>query len=118
MIDSKNGFNEFIVTMTISIFNPSSIAARPGPRYRAIADELRDAIRTGAAPAGTRLPPLRDLAYELGVTVGTVSRAYALAASRGEVAGEVGRGTYVLGIGSAVQTGTGVGSAAFLTIAS
>ncbi|MAU59653.1 MAG: hypothetical protein CMI62_02860 [Parvibaculum sp.] len=116
MIDSKNGFNEFIVTMTISIFNPSSIAARPGPRYRAIADELRDAIRTGAAPAGTRLPPLRDLAYELGVTVGTVSRAYALAASRGEVAGEVGRGTYVLGIGSAVQTGTGVGSAAFLTM--
>ena len=102
--------------MTISIFNPSNIAARSGPRYRAIADELREAIRTGAVPAGTRLPPLRDLAYELGVTVGTVSRAYALAASRGEVAGEVGRGTYVLGIGSAVQTGTGVGSAAFLTM--
>jgi len=116
MIDSKNGFNEFIVTMTISIFDLQNIAARPGPRYRAIADQLRDAIRAGAAAPGTRLPPLRDLAHELGVTVGTVSRAYALAASRGEVSGEVGRGTYVLGVGSAAQTGTGVGSAAFLTM--
>lgn len=116
MIDSKNGFNEFIVTMTISIFDREDIAARPGPRYRAIADRLRDTIRSGAVPPGTRLPPLRDLAYELGVTVGTVSRAYALAASRGEVAGEVGRGTYVLGQGVHVQGGTGVGSAAFLTM--
>ena len=75
MIDSKNGFNEFIVTMTISIFDREDIADRPGPRYRAIADRLRDTIRSGAVPPGTRLPPLRDLAYELGVTVGTVSRA-------------------------------------------
>jgi len=102
--------------MTISIFDRDDIAARPGPRYRAIADRLRDTIRSGAVPTGTRLPPLRDLAYELGVTVGTVSRAYALAASRGEVAGEVGRGTYVLGQGLHAHGGTGVGSAAFLTM--
>lgn len=116
MIDSEIGFNEFIVPMTISPFEPEDIAARPGPRYRAIADALRDAIQSGRAPAGARLPPLRDLAYELGVTVGTVSRAYALAASRGEVSGEVGRGTYVLGHGAHVRGHSGVGSAAFLTL--
>jgi DNA-binding transcriptional MocR family regulator len=116
MIESGNGFNEFIVPMTISPFDRSDIAARPGPRYRAIADALRDAVKMGSLAPGTKLPPLRDLAYELGVTVGTVSRAYALAATRGEVAGEVGRGTYVLGGGTHARNGTGVGSAAFLTL--
>lgn len=116
MIDSGNRFNEFIVTMTISLFQADDIAARPGPRYRAIADALRDAVKMGAVAPGTKLPPLRDLAYELGVTVGTVSRAYALAASRGEVSGEVGRGTYVLGGRAARGHASGVGSAAFLTM--
>ncbi|MDP2151736.1 PLP-dependent aminotransferase family protein [Parvibaculum sp.] len=102
--------------MTISIFDAADIAARPGPRYRAIADALRDAVKMGAVAPGTKLPPLRDLAYELGVTVGTVSRAYALAAARGEVSGEVGRGTYVLGGRAARGQASGVGSAAFLTM--
>ena len=101
--------------MTISPFDPTDITARPGPRYRAIADALRDAIKSGAASPGMKLPPVRDLAYALGVTVGTVSRAYALAASRGEVAGEVGRGTYVLDRSGLTRSGTGVGSAAYLT---
>src|SRR5690606_33902245 len=101
--------------MTISPFDPADIIARPGPRYRAIADALRDAIKSGAASPGMKLPPVRDLAYALGVTVGTVSRAYALAASRGEVAGEVGRGTYVLDRSGLARSGTGVGSAAYLT---
>lgn len=116
MIDSKYGFNVYIVPMTIFPFDRDNIAARPGPRYRAIADALRDAIKSGNAPPGTRLPPLRELAYELGVTVGTASRAYALAATRGEVSGEVGRGTYVLGEGGHERSNTGVGSASFLTL--
>ena len=45
--------------------------------------------------AGAQLPTHRDLADRLGVTVGTVSRAYAEAARRGLIAGEVGRGTFV-----------------------
>jgi DNA-binding transcriptional MocR family regulator len=71
------------------------LATRRGPRYRAIADALADDIRSGALPAGTRLPTHRDLAWRLKVTVGTVSRAYAEAARRGLLAGEVGRGTFV-----------------------
>jgi DNA-binding transcriptional MocR family regulator len=42
------------------------------------------------------LPPQRDLAWKLKVTVGTIARAYTEAARRGLVSGEVGRGTYVL----------------------
>ena len=111
MICVLNGFNEFIVPMTISLFDPADIAARPGPRYKAIADALSDAVKMGTAAPGTKLPPLRDLAYRLGVTVGTVSRAYALAAARGEVTGEVGRGTYVRDRNA--RSGAGVGAAAF-----
>lgn len=113
MIHVLYGFNEFIVPMTISLFDPAGIAARPGPRYKAIADALSDAVKMGMAAPGTKLPPLRDLAYRLGVTVGTVSRAYALAASRGEVTGEVGRGTYVRNRNARGGAGAGVGAAAF-----
>lgn len=101
--------------MTISPFDRTDITSRPGPRYRAIADALREAIKSGAASPGMKLPPVRGLAYELGVTVGTVSRAYALAASRGEVAGEVGRGTYVLDRSGLERGSTGASSITFLT---
>lgn len=71
------------------------LAARSGPRYQAIASAISDAIESGELSPGTRLPPQRDLAWKLGVTVGTVSRAYMLAEQRGLLSGEVGRGTYV-----------------------
>jgi len=70
---------------------------RSGPKYRAIADAIADDIATGRLRPETRLPPHRDLAWRLGVTIGTVSRAYAEVARDGLVHGEVGRGTYVLG---------------------
>ncbi|BBK34330.1 GntR family transcriptional regulator [Stella humosa] len=73
------------------------VADRPGPKYRAIADALADDIRCGAVRPGTRLPTHRELAWRLGLTVGTVTRAYAEAERRGLIAGEVGRGTYVRG---------------------
>jgi DNA-binding transcriptional MocR family regulator len=65
------------------------------PRYLALADAIEQDVVSGALAAGARLPPQRDLAFRLGVTVGTVSRAYALVAARGLVSGEVGRGTFV-----------------------
>lgn len=68
-----------------------------GPRYVAIADALARDIAAGDLPPGTRLPTHRDLAWRLGVTVGTVSRAYAEAERRGFVTGEVGRGTFIRG---------------------
>lgn len=65
------------------------------PRYAALADALARDIGAGKLKPGDRLPTHRDLAWSLGVTVGTVSRAYAEAAKRGLTTGEVGRGTYI-----------------------
>ncbi|MFK0382277.1 PLP-dependent aminotransferase family protein [Agrobacterium sp. NPDC090273] len=66
-----------------------------GPIYLRLADSIEGAISDGTLGAGTKLPPQRNLAYDLGVTIGTISRAYALIHERGLVSGEVGRGTYV-----------------------
>ena len=66
-----------------------------GPRYLAIADALATDIAAGKLAIGERLPTHRDLAWRLGVTVGTITRAYAEAERRGLVVGEVGRGTFV-----------------------
>jgi DNA-binding transcriptional MocR family regulator len=69
----------------------------PGPRYLAIANAIEADITAGNLAAGGRLPTHRDLAYRVGVTVGTVTRAYAEARRRGLLSGEVGRGTFVHG---------------------
>lgn len=74
---------------------PSLAAFDEGPRYVAIADALGEDVAAGRLAPGDRLPTHRDLAWRLGVTVGTVSRAYAEAERRGLVTGEVGRGTFV-----------------------
>ena len=80
----------------MTIWTPD-LSSRPGPRYRALAEAIADDIGDGILPEGGRLPAQRELAWRLGVTTGTVTRAYALVAQRGLVAGEVGRGTYVRG---------------------
>jgi DNA-binding transcriptional MocR family regulator len=88
---------------------------RSGPRYRAIAEALAEDAARGLLRPGSQLPTHRDLADRLGVTVGTITRAYAEAARRGIVTGEVGRGTFVRGGGGesptfrfASQTETGL----------
>jgi len=68
-----------------------------GPLYVRLAERIEHDIAAGVLSAGTKLPPQRDLAYDLGVTIGTIGRAYGLVRERGLVSGEVGRGTYVLG---------------------
>lgn len=86
--------NVLIVPMTNWMPN---IADRPGPKYLAIADSISEAISAGTLSQGTKLPPQRNLAYDLGVTLGTVTRAYREVERRGLTGGEVGRGTFVLG---------------------
>jgi DNA-binding transcriptional MocR family regulator len=82
----------------------AELASQSGPRYRALADCLERAIQETRLRPGERLPPQRDLAFDLDVTVGTVGRAYALLLKRGLVRGEIGRGTYVLDPGRARPT--------------
>jgi DNA-binding transcriptional MocR family regulator len=67
-----------------------------GPEYQRLADALANDIEAGRLKPGDRLPPQRELADALKTTLGTITRAYQVAARRGLVAGEVGRGTYVL----------------------
>ncbi len=71
------------------------LSLAPGPKYRALADAIALAIEDGSLTAGARLPPQRELAYRLSMTLGTVTRAYELAERRGLVSAEVGRGTFV-----------------------
>ena len=78
----------------MTIWTPD-LRQRSGPRYIAIAEALAEDTGGGRLRPGTRLPTHRDLADRLGVTVGTITRAYAEAIRRGLVTGEVGRGTFV-----------------------
>lgn len=87
----------------MTIWTPE-LSGREGPKYRVLADAIAEAVASGELPEGARLPTHRDLAWKLGVTVGTVTRAYALAQAQGCIAGEVGRGTYVLPEGERTAT--------------
>ena len=71
------------------------LTQRKGPRYLAIVEAITQSVESGVLPVGTRLPTHRNLAWNLGVTVGTVSRAYKEATARGLIDGTVGRGTFV-----------------------
>ena len=68
---------------------------RSKPLYLAIADAMLRDVEGGVLREGSRLPPQRDLAWKLGVTLGTVTRAYKEAEKRGLLEGEVGRGSYI-----------------------
>src|SRR5689334_10881842 len=66
-----------------------------GPRYLAIVSAIADAVERGHLKAGDKMPTHRDLADAVGVTTGTITRAYSEAAKRGLLVGETGRGTFV-----------------------
>ncbi|MGH3488708.1 MAG: GntR family transcriptional regulator [Actinopolymorphaceae bacterium] len=46
------------------------------PPWRQVRDQILAQIDTGHLSVGTRLPPIRQLAADLGVAPGTVARAY------------------------------------------
>ncbi|MBE0586228.1 MAG: PLP-dependent aminotransferase family protein [Desulfofustis sp.] len=70
---------------------------QPGsPIYLQISDFFSQAILDGKLAADTRLPSMRSLAQDLGVSRITVENAYARLEAEGLVASRVGSGTYVL----------------------
>jgi GntR family transcriptional regulator / MocR family aminotransferase len=72
------------------------LATAPGRSLRARAENaLREAVRSGRLPAGTRLPATRALATELGVSRGVVVEAYAQLAAEGYLDTRRGGGTRV-----------------------
>ncbi|MGJ7440762.1 GntR family transcriptional regulator [Aquipuribacter sp. MA13-6] len=68
----------------------------PTPPYEQLRRQLDQAVRHGALPGGHRLPPIRQLARDLGLAVGTVARAYRELEAAGLVSGSRGGGTRVL----------------------
>jgi GntR family transcriptional regulator/MocR family aminotransferase len=67
------------------------------PLFRQVYLGLRQAILSGAFPAGDRLPSTRDLAEQLGISRTVVLLAYDQLLAEGFVVGRGGSGTYVSG---------------------
>jgi GntR family transcriptional regulator len=51
--------------------------------YAQVAEQLRQLIASGALPAGTAIPSVRQLARDLGVSLNTIARAYRLLGDEG-----------------------------------
>jgi DNA-binding transcriptional regulator YhcF (GntR family) len=67
----------------------------PTPPYEQLRRQLAGLIGSGTLAPGDRLPPLRQLAADLGLAVGTVARAYRELESAGLVSSRRGGGTRV-----------------------
>jgi DNA-binding FadR family transcriptional regulator len=68
----------------------------PRRLYRQIADQIRGLIKSGEFPAGSRLPPERDLARQLGVSRPSVREALIALEIERMVEVRIGSGIYVL----------------------
>lgn len=69
--------------------------ADPTPPYEQLRRQLVDLIGSGVLRPGDRLPPLRQIAADLGLAVGTVARTYRELESAGIVVSRRGAGTRV-----------------------
>jgi len=67
----------------------------PTPPYEQLRRQLADLIEAGQVVEGERLPPLRQLAGDLGLAVGTVARTYRELETAGLVRSHRGGGTRV-----------------------
>ncbi len=77
-----------------TIWSPDLLDGQ-GPKYKAVMHAIRDRIAARLLAPGDKLPPVRDLAWALGITPGTVARAYTLLTDDGTLTAAVGRGTFV-----------------------
>jgi GntR family transcriptional regulator / MocR family aminotransferase len=80
------------------------------PLYRQIEDQLRGAIRERRLRPGTRVPSIRHLAHDLGVSRLTVVTAYDELAAEGYLVSRVGFGTVVAAGPEAAVVAQRVGS--------
>jgi DNA-binding transcriptional regulator YhcF (GntR family) len=67
----------------------------PTPPYEQLRRQFADLIASGVLGEGDRLPPLRQLAADLGLAVGTVGRTYRELEAAGLVVTRRGGGTRV-----------------------
>ena len=74
------------------------------PKRVQLERQLRDAIRSGRLPPGTRLPPSRQFAEDLGVSRGVVVEAYAQLTAEGYLLSRPRAGTQVRDVGRRART--------------
>lgn len=79
---------------TVSMLR-EALTSGHGAKYKRLAGSMEIGILEGSIEGGAKLPPHRNLADRLGVTIGTVSRAYAELERMGLVVARVGDGTFV-----------------------
>ena len=75
-------------TVTVDVLDPT-------PPYEQLRRQLADLIGSGVLSPGDRLPPVRQLAADLGLAVGTVARTYRELELAGYVRSRRGGGTRV-----------------------
>jgi DNA-binding transcriptional regulator YhcF (GntR family) len=69
------------------------------PPYEQIREQVTTMAATGVLPTGSRIPPIRQLARDLGLANGTVARAYRELEGDGVIESRGRHGTFVLGSG-------------------
>lgn len=74
---------------------PVDFDADTRPKYIVLIQSIREAVRSGHLKPGQKLPPVRELAWQMGITPGTVARAYKAAVEDGILQATTGRGTFV-----------------------
>ena len=83
-----------------------SVRGTPRGRWSAtLAEQLRQAVRSGALAPGVRLPSTRSLAHDLGVSRGIVVGVYEQLTAEGYFDSRQGSGTVVADIGPAPGAG-------------
>ena len=75
-------------TVTVDVLDPT-------PPYEQLRRQLADLIGSGVLSPGDRMPPVRQLAADLGLAVGTVARTYRELEQAGYVRSRRGGGTRV-----------------------
>ncbi|MFL6079916.1 MAG: GntR family transcriptional regulator [Ornithinibacter sp.] len=84
-------------TVTVDVLDPT-------PPYEQLRRQLADLIGSGVLGPGDRLPPVRQLAADLGLAVGTVARSYRELEQAGYVRSRRGGGTRVATTASSPPT--------------
>ena len=75
-------------TVTVDVLDPT-------PPYEQLRRQLAELIGSGVLTPGERLPPVRQLAADLGLAAGTVARTYRELEQSGHVRSHRGGGTRV-----------------------
>lgn len=86
-----NSFENYMLT-----WKPEKSRLSP-PMYLSLAQRMEYDILSGVLKGGTKLPPQRELADYLDLSLNTITRAYTLCEKRGLLYAVTGKGTFVSG---------------------